>query len=108
MSPVEEEGEVTFAAEDGRIALIGDSCHCMTPSMGEGCNVALESAVKLIDAIVTTEEEHCSVKMLSEAFVRYGSSRPEEVRPIQEMSAERNFLKQGTQAVGRNLGGEIG
>ena len=44
MSPVEEGKEVVYATKDGCVALIGDAAHCMTASMGEGCNTALESA----------------------------------------------------------------
>ena len=96
-SSTEDGKEVTYATEDGRVALIGDSAHCMTPSMGEGCNTALERAVKLVDSIVAKlkekEETFCDVDTMSEAFIQYGLSRPNDTRPIQEMSAARNQLK---------------
>ena len=87
--------EVTYdTSEDGRVALIGDAAHAMTPSLGEGCNTAMDSAVKLVDCVsaVMKEkgEETCSVESMSEGLKRYGVMRPKEVQPIQEMSAARN------------------
>ena len=93
----EEGKEVTYSAENGRVALIGDAAHAMTPSMGEGCNTALESAVKLVDVLASIMEEKkessCTINTVSEAFVKYGASRPKDLQPIQEMSAARNVLK---------------
>merc|ERR1739842_175941 len=65
-----------------RVALIGDAAHAMTPALGEGCNTALGSAVKLIDSINTVMEqngeEECSLDAMSDAFIQYGCSRPSE------------------------------
>jgi len=101
MTPAEsgnkEATTTTYATDDGRVALIGDSAHCMTPSLGEGCNTALESAVKLVDCVVSkmkeNEETLCAVDTMSGAFVQYGVSRPKETQLIQEMSAARSTLK---------------
>lgn len=86
-------GDVNYTTTDGKITLIGDAAHAVTPSMGEGCNTAMESAVKLIDevlAIMKDKEDdtnECTKEIISEAFVNYGKSRPKEVIPIQEKSA---------------------
>jgi len=93
-----EEGKaVTYSTENGLVALIGDSAHAMTPSMGEGCNTALESAVKLVDAVTSMmeekEETSCTVNTMSEALIKYGLSRPKDMQSIQEMSAARNVMK---------------
>lgn len=97
MSPVEEGKEVMYATDDGRVALIGDAAHCMTASMGEGCNTALESAMKLVDCIVAgvkeNDETSCSVDTMNKAFVEYGLSRPKDTQLVQEMSAAANTLK---------------
>mmetsp|Transcript_20685 Transcript_20685/g.31383 ORF Transcript_20685/g.31383 Transcript_20685/m.31383 type:complete len:86 (-) Transcript_20685:26-283(-) len=65
--------------------------------MGEGCNTALESAVKLVDGISSIMERkgesECSGDTLSEGFSRYGSDRPKECIPIQLASAARNVLR---------------
>jgi len=90
----EEGKDVSYSTEDGRATLIGDAAHAMTASMGEGGNCAMESAVKLADAVTLIMKEKgetsCSVNTLSEAFLKYGLSRPKEVQPIQEMSAAKN------------------
>lgn len=97
MSPSDEDGEVgvAYGTEDGLVALIGDSAHAVTPTMGEGCNMAMESAVSLVESIsssaggddadgqalaVTTNELCC-------AFSKYGKSRPKETQPVQVKSA---------------------
>jgi 2-polyprenyl-6-methoxyphenol hydroxylase-like FAD-dependent oxidoreductase len=88
---------VTYSSNDGRVSLIGDAAHAMTASIGEGCNTALDSAVKLVDSIVETmkekDETSCTTNTLSLAFKRYGSSRPKECISIQELSASRSTLK---------------
>ena len=85
---------VMYSSNDGRVSLIGDAAHAMTASMGEGCNITLDSAVKLVDSVVKTmKEKHetsCTTNTLSLAFTRYGSSRPEECISIQELSASRS------------------
>jgi 2-polyprenyl-6-methoxyphenol hydroxylase-like FAD-dependent oxidoreductase len=89
--------KVAYSTVDGKIALIGDAAHAMTPSMGEGCNTALVSAVKLVDSISSVMGEQgestCSVDTLSEGFVRYGSTRPTECIPVQEESQARNVFR---------------
>lgn len=86
-----------YSTSDGRVALIGDAAHAMTPSMGEGCNYALESAVRLVDDISAVMKERgettCGVDAMSEGFVRYGSSRPSECIPAQEESQARNIFR---------------
>jgi len=85
----------SYSTQDGRVTLIGDAAHAMTPSMGEGCNTALESAVKLFDIIEARTKRNgeviCSVNTISDAFIEYGSSRPTETKQIQEESAARNM-----------------
>ena len=57
----------------------------------------MESAVKLVDSVFSTMkrkgESICTLDTMSEAFIEYGSSRPKEVQPIQEMSAARNMKR---------------
>jgi hypothetical protein len=92
-----DSNNVLYSTEDGKVALIGDAAHAMTPSIGEGCNTALESAVKLVDCISTIMEEKgesiCSIDTLNKGFVRYGSIRPNECIPVQEESQARNVFR---------------
>merc|ERR1712045_121380 len=85
----EGKDEESYSTEDGLVTLIGDAAHAMSPSMGEG-NKAMESAVKLVDAVAAAMEEKeesiCTVDTMSEAFRKYGVPRPKEVIPIQEQS----------------------
>ena len=87
---------VTYSSNDGRVSLIGDAAHAMTASIGQGCNTALESAVKLVDSIAETmnekDETSCTTNTVSMAFTRYGSSRPKECISIQELSASKSTL----------------
>ena len=78
-----------YAAADGRLVLVGDAAHAMSPSQGEGANCALESAVALLASLPpsTTDERPPSIDELSTAFADYGRKRPAEVRPVQLASA---------------------
>mmetsp|Transcript_11776 Transcript_11776/g.22327 ORF Transcript_11776/g.22327 Transcript_11776/m.22327 type:complete len:469 (+) Transcript_11776:151-1557(+) len=86
--------EVSYSTERGNVALVGDAAHAMTASMGEGGNCAMESVVKLVDAVGCVMKEkgemECTVDTMNAGFLKYGVSRPKDVQPIQEMSAARN------------------
>ena len=95
----------SYVTAEGTVVLIGDAAHGMTPSLGEGCNTALESAVRLVEVVVSEMindgDENKSratptSRHLTAAFVKYGLSRPKDVIPIQEMSASRGRLSNFT------------
>ena len=77
----------TFCTRDGRVILIGDAAHAAVPSTGEGCNMALESAMRLADSISSNGEEVPSMETLTSGFKMYGTSRPQETLPIQLSAA---------------------
>jgi 2-polyprenyl-6-methoxyphenol hydroxylase-like FAD-dependent oxidoreductase len=81
-------GQVSFATNDGRVALIGDAAHAVVPSQGEGCNLAMQSAASLAEHISPSGETKVpTVEDLSKAFKKYGTSRPQETEPVQLKSA---------------------
>ena len=86
-----DESDVCFATRNGRVVLIGDAAHAVTPTMGEGANLAMQSAVSLVNSL-TTSDEHTegtapTIDELSTAFLQYGTSRPKEVEAVQKKSA---------------------
>jgi 2-polyprenyl-6-methoxyphenol hydroxylase-like FAD-dependent oxidoreductase len=84
----DDDKHTMYSTASGRVTLIGDASHAMTPSMGNGCNCALESAVALVSGLEEKEETPPSIQALSEAFLKYGKERPVVVKPLQEASAE--------------------
>ena len=84
----------------GRVALIGDAAHAMTPSKGEGCNCALESAVLLGKELRSKADDastrSLTVEDITDAFRTYGTRRPPEVIPIQIKSAVANRYQERT------------
>jgi len=43
--------KVSYSTGDGEIALIGDACHAMTPSMGEGCTIVSSRAGEIVNEV---------------------------------------------------------
>ena len=81
----------SYSSKNGRVVLIGDAAHAMTPSLGEGCNCSLESVVKLLESLQTSaSDDACTKDALTAAFQVYGRQRPPQVVPLQERSAKAN------------------
>jgi 2-polyprenyl-6-methoxyphenol hydroxylase-like FAD-dependent oxidoreductase len=88
MSDVDDSA-VCFATRNGRAVLIGDAAHAVTPTMGEGANLAMQSAVSLVNSLTKSDSEGAvpTIDELSAAFLKYGKSRPKEVEAVQQKSA---------------------
>jgi 2-polyprenyl-6-methoxyphenol hydroxylase-like FAD-dependent oxidoreductase len=63
----------------GRVVLMGDALHPMTPFMGQGANFALEDSVVLASCLI-------SQKSYKEAFTQYAQLRSERVCKIVNLS----------------------
>ncbi|KAI5801293.1 hypothetical protein EDC01DRAFT_764793 [Geopyxis carbonaria] len=101
-----EEG-VLSSWHSGRIALVGDAVHKMTPEMGQGANAAIESAAVLANELVrllatTTANAKSSSKsggigrqQLAQALQRYQNARKKRCVDICESSAFATRLQCG-------------
>ena len=76
-----------YDALGGRVALVGDAAHAMTPSLGEGCNTALESAAALVACVEAEPEGAPWAERLCGGFGAYGAARPGQVREVVHKSA---------------------
>jgi 2-polyprenyl-6-methoxyphenol hydroxylase-like FAD-dependent oxidoreductase len=63
----------------GRVVLVGDAAHAMTPNMGQGAAMALEDAAVLVESLTN----HATV---DRALVEYESRRKPRVRWVQNQS----------------------
>jgi len=72
---------------DGRIALLGDACHPMTPYMAQGAATALEDAVVLSRCI-----EEIGLGEMETAFTCYEATRKERTSLIQLNSHLNRFM----------------
>lgn len=64
---------------DGRVVLLGDAVHAMTPNMGQGACQAIEDAIVLARSLTRSDT-------LSAAFARYESNRQTRTKAIQLQS----------------------
>jgi salicylate hydroxylase/6-hydroxynicotinate 3-monooxygenase len=76
---------------DGRIALLGDACHPMTPYMAQGATSALEDAAILSRCLDGVEADG-----LSEAYGLYEAIRKPRASAIQAGSSANNWLRDKT------------
>ena len=76
---------------DGRITLLGDSCHPMPPYMAQGAAMALEDA-----AILTRCLEGVDDDGIPAAFLRYEANRKPRATMIQQRSRTNTWLQHQT------------
>lgn len=74
---------------EGNIALLGDSCHPMTPYMAQGAAMAFEDAVVLGRALAQTPED------VTSALRAYETSRLTRTASVQRESGRNRFMKDG-------------
>jgi 6-hydroxynicotinate 3-monooxygenase len=75
----------------GRVVLLGDACHPMTPYMAQGAATSMEDA-----AVIARCIEGVGPEGIVEAFQRYEASRKPRTSEIQLESRENRWLRQPT------------
>jgi 6-hydroxynicotinate 3-monooxygenase len=78
---------------DGAIALLGDSCHPMTPYMAQGASTSIEDAAVLSRCLDGVDRDGVVA-----ALKRYERTRLERTAAIQRISAQNTWLKNNTNA----------
>ena len=80
---------------DGRVVLLGDACHPMTPYMAQGAATAIEDAAVLARCI-----EAFKVDDLEGAFRCYEATRKPRTSKIQAISSANTWMQGGDQDTG--------
>ena len=75
---------------DGRVVLLGDACHPMTPYMAQGAATAIEDAAVLARCLEEVEGED-----IEGAFQRYEAHRKPRTSRIQAISRANTWMKGG-------------
>jgi 2-polyprenyl-6-methoxyphenol hydroxylase-like FAD-dependent oxidoreductase len=75
---------------DGRVALLGDACHAMTPYMAQGGATAIEDAAILARCLDEVKGED-----IEAAFRRYEAHRKPRTSRIQAISSANTWMKGG-------------
>jgi salicylate hydroxylase/6-hydroxynicotinate 3-monooxygenase len=75
---------------DGRVVLLGDACHPMTPYMAQGAATAIEDAAILARCLEETAGEDTAC-----AFQRYEAHRKPRTSRIQAISSANTWMKGG-------------
>src|SRR5262245_1523481 len=74
----------------GRVVLLGDACHPMTPYMAQGAATAIEDAAVLARCLAEVE-----VDDIEEAFRRYEAHRKPRTSVIQAISSANTWMREG-------------
>ncbi|MGO9603350.1 MAG: FAD-dependent monooxygenase [Candidatus Binataceae bacterium] len=82
------EREPLASWSEGRVTLLGDACHPMTPYMAQGAAMALEDAAVLCRCL-----KGCDVDGIAHAFLRYEHTRKERTSRVQLTSRENSWMR---------------
>ena len=77
--------------DGGRVTLLGDACHPMTPYMAQGAASALEDAMVLSRCLDGFDAD--GVEDIAAAFKRYEATRKPRTSQIQTQSSKNTWLK---------------
>jgi 2-polyprenyl-6-methoxyphenol hydroxylase-like FAD-dependent oxidoreductase len=75
---------------DGRVVLLGDACHPMTPYMAQGAATSIEDAAVLARCLEATEDDD-----IEGAFKRYEAHRKPRTSVVQAISSANTWMKEG-------------
>jgi salicylate hydroxylase/6-hydroxynicotinate 3-monooxygenase len=75
---------------DGRVVLLGDACHPMTPYMAQGAATAMEDAAVLTRCLASVDGEDVAT-----AFAAYETHRKPRTSRIQAISSANTWMKGG-------------
>src|SRR6201988_4926686 len=78
---------------DGKVTLLGDACHPMTPYMAQGAAMAIEDAAVLSRCLDVVDRDG-----VADAFRRFEATRRERTSRVQATSRANTWLKQKTDA----------
>jgi salicylate hydroxylase/6-hydroxynicotinate 3-monooxygenase len=78
---------------EGRVTLLGDACHPMTPYMAQGAAMAIEDAAVLSRCLDGVDRDG-----IADAFSRFEATRRERTSRVQATSRANTWLKQKTDA----------
>jgi 6-hydroxynicotinate 3-monooxygenase len=73
----------------GRVVLLGDACHAMTPYMGQGAAMAIEDGAMLMRCLEAARDD------VDHALRLYEANRKDRTAAMQRTSRENNWLKSG-------------
>jgi salicylate hydroxylase/6-hydroxynicotinate 3-monooxygenase len=77
---------------DGRVALLGDACHPMTPYMAQGAASAIEDAAVLARCLAAVEHDD-----IARAFQMYEATRKPRASRIQAISSANTWMSGGNE-----------
>ena len=77
---------------DGRVVLLGDACHPMTPYMAQGAATSIEDAAVLARCLAAVETDD-----IEGAFRRYEASRKPRTSRIQAISSANTWMSGGNE-----------
>jgi salicylate hydroxylase/6-hydroxynicotinate 3-monooxygenase len=75
---------------DGRVVLLGDACHPMTPYMAQGAATSIEDAAVLARCLDAAEGDD-----IAGAFKRYEAHRKPRTSVVQAISSANTWMKEG-------------
>jgi 2-polyprenyl-6-methoxyphenol hydroxylase-like FAD-dependent oxidoreductase len=75
---------------DGRVVLLGDACHPMTPYMAQGAATSIEDAAVLARCLEAVEGDD-----IEGAFKRYEAHRKPRTSVVQAISSANTWMKEG-------------